>query len=255
MNSMAKPSSMCRTTRPCVLPTVTTTPIGGLNSEETPIAAPDCDRSITRHATLVPFVLAPKEGTDASAGKTETDFVDEIGGRKCARGNGGGVNIGTSGSGTLTPLPVPVIEKCACRCVFDAAPVPSRDTHLPPVPDRHRHASIIVATVRLEQGSCRGGIWRRRAAVSVKTRVTLAGNERPLMVVSLHVKARPQIHGTGEKNSRAQDLKYWSPGRRGDVTKPQRCDNNLATWLKGGRKPSLFIWFIWQAPIRLAAGW
>ncbi|MGE5165042.1 MAG: PilZ domain-containing protein [Sphingobacteriales bacterium] len=54
--------------------------------------------------------------------------------------------------------------------VFDVASVPSRDAHLPRLSDRHRHASIIVATVRMEQRPCRGGIRRRRAAVSVKTR-------------------------------------------------------------------------------------
>ena len=45
---------------------VTTTPTGGRRSAAIPIAAPDCDRSMMRQATLVPFGRI-RRATDCAA--------------------------------------------------------------------------------------------------------------------------------------------------------------------------------------------
>ena len=114
---------------------------------------------------------------------------------------------------------------------FTWHPVPPRDVKLP-------RLSPIGTGARAWRGDsgCGAGIVPPAlfggGAPQLALKRELDWQEQPLVV--------PLVH------SRAQ-LKTWltqtvikSPGRRGDVTS-RKGGNNPATWLKGGREPSLFF--------------
>ena len=91
-----------------------------------------------------------------------------------------------------------------------------------PVPDRHRHARICGdrgCRAEIVPSAVFGG-----GALRLALRRELGWQERRLVVPFIRSKA----------------ASVSSPGRRGDVTS-RKGGNNPATWLKGGRQPSLFI--------------